>query len=156
MWKYGSMSVYCHYPWFHAMQSQSYRRKEFKKKCYSFQTDFMMVYGQSFCCNWIVVVVFFIFLFFYKLHISELICLMFLANNNQFWQFRKKHNITRSYLWSFTRPNVFSIIVKKKFICLFGIPRFFSKIQLTYGMRLNLFCKSLAYLCCKCLHIEIF
>lgn len=99
---------------------------------------------------------FFIFLFFYKLHISELICLMFLANNKQFWQFRKKHNITRSYLWSFTRPNVFSIIVKKKFICLFGIPRFFSKIQLTYGMRLNLFCKSLAYICCKCLHIEIF
>lgn len=78
--------------------------------------------------DWIVVVVF-CFLFFgfflYKLHISELICLMFLANNKQFWQFRKKHNITRSYLWSFTRPNVFSIIVKKKFICLFGIPRFF-------------------------------
>lgn len=101
--------------------------RNLKRSAIVFRLIFMMVYGQSFCCNWIVVVVFFIFLFFYKLHISELICLMFLANNKQFWQFRKKHNITRSYLWSFTRPNVFSIIVKKKFICLFGIPRFFSK-----------------------------
>lgn len=77
---------------------------------------------------------------------------MFLANNTVFWVQKACYEIFRLNIYSYQRlcceKNVHLFIWNTNTVYL-------KKNQMAYGMHLNLFCKSLACLCLKCLHIVI-
>lgn len=91
--------------------------------------------------------------FLYKLYIFSNLFAKCSSQITQFFWWKK--HVTKSFVWTFTRTNVY---VVKKNVHLFiwnTNTVYFKKNQMAYGMHLNLFCKSLACLCFKCLHIVI-
>lgn len=91
--------------------------------------------------------------FLYKLYIFSNLFAKCSSQITQFFWW--KRHVTKSFVWTFTRTNVY---VVKKNVHLFiwnTNTVYLKKNQMAYGMHLNLFCKSLACLCLKCLHIVV-